>query len=115
MDHEEFARLRKAGELSVDVAAAAHFRRIDRPVGRSLAAHNRWTWAMFVSIPVGGVLAVFVAWWLGLLLLLCVTPALYYAMNRAAAACVVEEAEVDRDLFETLVREGLVSVRAPRT
>lgn len=111
MTHEEFLRLRKAGKIAAGIDNSAAIRLIDRLPRRYQAAHHFWSWVWMLSIPGFIAVAILVKWWLGLLLLVFVTPLISSSVKRSAAQFVLEHATNDAEFFDLLVSNDLLVFR----
>jgi len=61
-----------------------------------------------LSIPAAIALMVFAKWWIGLLVLLFVTPAIFRATKKSAAKFVLEHAEESEEFFNLLVEQSML-------
>ena len=77
---------------------------------RYQAAHAFWSWIWMLSIPAFLVAAFFV-WWVGIPLLLVVTPMIYRASKRSAAQFVLEHAQDNKVFFDDLMRNKMLIFR----
>lgn len=71
-------------------------------------AHLFWGWVWILSIPGFISVSIFYSWWIGLLLLLIVTPMIFRATRKSAAEFVLEHAENDAQFFTFLVDKNLL-------
>lgn len=108
MTHEEFLRLRKAGKVVAGIENSTAMRLSDRLPGRYQAANHFWSWVWILSIPGFIAVAIFVKWWVGLLLLVFVTPLISSSVKRSAAQFVLEHATEDGEFFDFLVANDLL-------
>ena len=108
MTHEEFLHLRNAGKIVAGIDNSAAIRLIPRLPQRYRAAHHFWSWVWMLSIPGFIAVAIFFKWWVGLLLLIFLTPALSRAIKRSAADFVLEHATENSEFFDLLVSKDLL-------
>jgi len=111
MTHDEFLRLRKAGKIAAGINNSAAIRLIDRLPWRYQAAHNFWSWVWILSIPCFIAVAILVKWWIGLLLLVFVTPLISSSVKTSASQFVLEHATYDAEFFDFLVANDLLMFR----
>ena len=111
MDYDEFVKLRHEGRISAGVDTSRALRLIDHLPKRYRAAQIFWSWVWMLSIPAFICVSVFYKWWLGLILLVVVTPLIFSAVKKAAANFVLEHATENRAFFELLVQNGLLAFR----
>ena len=111
MTHEEFTRLRLAGKVVAGIDNSVAIRLIDQLPRRYQAAHHAWSWVWMLSIPGFIAVAIFVKWWIGLLLLLFVTPLISSSIKKSAAQFVLEHAEATPEFFDFLVSKKLLVFR----
>ncbi len=111
MTHEVFLRLREAGKIVAGIDNSAAIRLIGRLPRRYQAAHHFWSWVWMLSIPGFIAVAIFVKWWIGVLLLLFVTPLLSSSLKRSAAQFVLEHATQNGEFFDLLVANDLLVFR----
>ncbi len=108
MDYITFVTERRAGRVRAGIDNSTALRLIDYLPKRYQAAHHFWSWVWMLSIPGFILVAIFVRWWLGLLLLIFVTPTIMGAVKKSAAQFVLEHAEEDEAFFNMLVENGLL-------
>lgn len=111
MTHEDFLTRRGAGTIAAGIDNSIAMRLIDRLPRRYQAAHTFWSWVWMLSIPGFIAVAILVKWWVGLLLLVFVTPMISASVKQSAAQFVLEHATEDREFFEALVSNNLLSFR----
>ena len=108
MTHEDFLTRRNAGTIAAGIDNSVAVGLIDRLPRRYQAAHHPWSWFWMLSIPGFIAVAIMVKWWVGLLLLVFVTPMISSSVKRSAAQFVLEHATEDREFFELLVSNNLL-------
>lgn len=64
-----------------------------------------------LSIPGFICVAIFLKWWAGLLLLVFATPMIFSANKLSAAQFVLEHAQENREFFDALVQEGILTFK----
>ena len=104
ISHLEYIAQRRSGRLDVTIPFSLARRLVECiPSGyRSLQLILSWVWLL--SIPAFLLVAIFVKWWIGLLLLLFATPVLNRLARRAMVQSVMAYAEADQDFFGTLLK-----------
>jgi diguanylate cyclase (GGDEF)-like protein len=113
MDHADFVRAWKAGDLLVDVSRPKALAVVDTALMpmRYRAAHMFWSWLWFLSIPGAFVVMFLWKWWVGVLLLLFVTPTISKAVKHSAMEFMIDHALEDPEFYRLAVDQGLIRVR----
>jgi len=104
MTYEEFIALRKARKIKEGIENQVALKLVDYLPKRYQYAHIFWSWIWMLSIPGFILVSIFVKWWIGLLLLCVVTPALSKGTKITAVHFVLEYAEENKDFFNELVK-----------
>ena len=86
MEHFEFVQSWNQGILEIDVDRSKALQIADSKIlpKRYQAAHIFWAWIWILSIPAAFAVMYFYKWWVGLLLLVILTPALYNSTRKSA-------------------------------
>ena len=113
MDHADFVRSWKDGKLEVDV----HRSKALTIAGSKLlpkryqAAHLFWTWVWIFSIPAAFAVMYFFTWWIGLLMLFLLTPALSSSTKKSAQQFMIDHAIENPEFYATAVADGVIRIR----
>ena len=110
MTYEEFIELRGQNKVVAGIDNSVALRLVDRLPKRYRAAVYFWSWIWMLSVRAGILVAIFYKWWVGLLVLLFVTPVLFTANKKSAAQFVLEHATENQDFFEPLTEKGLLAL-----
>jgi len=113
MEHPEFVRAWRAGELLVDVdcpkaLAVAGARLLPK---RYQVAHLLWSWVWLLTVPAAIAGMFLYKWWAGVLILLFVTPALSRATKRSAMEFMIDHALENPEFYRLAV--GRVRRKVP--
>ena len=108
MTHKQYIQARKENGVCAGIDASNALRLIDYLPKRYQYAHNFWSWCWMLSIPAAILLGIFVKWWIGLIIIFFVTPAIYGATKKSAAQFVLEYAEENEDFFNKLTENNLL-------
>jgi hypothetical protein len=113
MEHSEFVRAWRAGELLVDVdrskaLAVAGSKLLPK---RYQAAHLFWSWVWLLTVPAAIAVMFLYKWWVGVLILLLVTPALSRATKRSAMQFMMDHALENPDFYRLAVDQGVIRFR----
>ncbi len=73
-----------------------------------------WFLVLALSVPGFLVIPILVKWWVGLLLLFFVTPAIFKAIKQTAAQFVLQHAENEENFFTALVEDDIITFRYDR-
>lgn len=114
MEFAEYKTLRKQGTIAAGINESTALRLVDCLPKRYQYAHIFWSWVWMLSIPGFVCVAIFYKWWVGLLLLLVVTPMIFKATKTSASQFVLEHAENDEQFFNTLVANDVLVFRPTR-
>lgn len=109
MEHPEFVRAWKAGQLLVDVDRSKALSVAGSKLlpGRYRAAHLFWSWVWLLTVPVAIAVMFFYTWWAGLLILLFVTPALARGTKRSAMQFMIDHALESPEFYRFAVDQGV--------
>jgi len=111
LKYEEFKINRANGTIIAGIDNSIAMRLIDRLPKKYQYAHLFWSWVWMLSIFGFIAVSIFYKWWLGILLLLFITPTLFSSAKKAAAKFVLQHAEDDREFFDFLVSNELLIFR----
>ena len=111
MNYQEYTRLRQEGKVSAGIANSVALKLIAYLPKRYQYAHYFWTWVWILSIPGLICLSIFWRWWVGLLLLVFVTPTIAKSVKRSAAEFVLEYASANEEFFTLLIEKNLLEFR----
>lgn len=98
MTHEEFVQRRQDGTISAGISNSNALRLIEYLPKRYQTAHTFWSWVWMLSIPGFICVSIFYKWWVGLLLLIFVTPLIASSTKKSAAQFVLEHAQNNKVL-----------------
>jgi hypothetical protein len=108
MTHEEFVQRRLDGTISAGISNSNALRLIEYLPKRYQVAHTFWSWVWMLSIPGFICVSIFYKWWVGVLLLIFVTPLIASSTKKSAAQFVLEHAQDNKDFFNQLVKNNLL-------
>jgi hypothetical protein len=111
MTYQEFTALRKAKQIKAGVDQSTALKLIDYLPKQYQAAHTFWSWVWMLSMPAFIAIAIFVKWWIGLLLLFIVTPLIKSGIKQSAAQFVLEHAEENEEFFNMLIANNILTFR----
>jgi hypothetical protein len=111
MTYEEYIDLRKMGKIRAGIDNSTALKLIDYLPKRYQYAHYFWSWVWILSIPGFICVAIFIKWWVGLLLLFFVTPLIFKSTKKSAAQFVLEYAEQNKEFFEELVKNNILTFK----
>lgn len=113
MEHAEFVKSWNEGNLMVDVnrTKALQIANLNILPKRYQLAHIFWSWIWILTIPVSIIVMFLYKWWVGLLILVFVTPAISSATKKAAMQFMIDYAIENPDFYQRAVSEGLLIIR----
>ncbi len=106
MTFEEFNSGIEGGSVSIDNSAS--LRLIKYLPRKYQAVHSFRSWVWLLSIPVFIYVAISYKWWVGILLLIVVTPAISSAAKHCASQLVLEYAHKNKQFYEMLIEYNLL-------
>ena len=109
MTYEDYIRQKKSGGIWVEIEISTALRLIDSLPKRYQFAFYFWSWVWMLPIPAFILVAILWKWWIGLLLLIFVSPIIMKATKKSAAQFVIEYANENKEYFDFLVREEFIS------
>jgi hypothetical protein len=74
-------------------------------------AHIFWLWIWILSIPVAILIMIFFKWWVGLLVLIFVTPILSKSTKTSAMQFMIDHSVDSSEFYEFAVKEGVIRIR----
>jgi hypothetical protein len=106
--HPEFAKLYPSGRLIVDVDRQKAFSLADADQLRAqdLIAYRIGTWLWLLSMPAAFVTGFLYHWWVGVVLLVVVTPAPFRGTKTRMMRGVIYRAVEDPTFFDLCVKHG---------
>lgn len=113
MEHSEFVDSWNQGKLMVDVHRTKALRIANSKIlpKRYWLAHLFWSWIWILTIPASIVVMFAYKWWVGLLILIFVTPAISSATKKSAMQFMIDYALENPDFYKLAVAEGLLIIR----
>lgn len=113
MGHAEFVQLWNAGKLEVDVHRS---KALQIAGSRILPRHYRvayllFSWVWILSIPVAFVVMFLYKWWLGLLILVFITPAISSSTKNSATRFMIDHALESSEFYRFAVEQGVIIIR----
>jgi hypothetical protein len=113
MEHAEFVRAWNAREVLVDVdrskaLSAAGSKLLPK---RYQLAHLFWSWVWLLTVPAAIAIMFLYKWWVGLLVLLFVTPTLSRATKGSAMQFMIDHALENAEFYRFAVDQGVIRVR----
>jgi hypothetical protein len=114
MEHQEFISNWRAKQVEVEVDRARALEIANAKTilpARYQQEYLWWTAAWLLTIPAALIAAVFVKWWVGLLVLLFLTPALFKQTNQRVKRYMIDYALENRDFYSYLIDNGVIQVR----
>ena len=111
MKYEDFILARRNGTISAGVDNSTALQLIEFLPKRYQIAHAFWSWVWMLSIPGFICLSIFYKWWVGLLLLIFVSPMIFRATKKSCAEFVLEHAQDNKEFFEKMVESDMLTFR----
>lgn len=103
MSYAAFVAAYEAGQVKAKVNKNAAVKIASSPLLplQNRAAHTLWSWITFLLVPFSIYLIFFRTWWLGLLILIFVVPAIWRGVTTTAQQWVLEFSLKDPQFYET--------------
>ena len=113
MEHSEFVQSWNTGKLEIDVdrSMALQVANSEMLPKRYQGAHMFWTWVWILSMPGAFAVMYFYIWWVGLLLLFFLTPALSRSIKNSAMQFMIDHAMENPEFFQFAISKGLIRVK----
>lgn len=113
MEHSEFIEAWNQGKLDVDVDRSkalkiANSRMLPK---RYRAAHIFWSWMWMLSIPAAIAVMFLYKWWVGLLILILVTPLISKSTKKSAMQFMIDYSLENPEFYHFALAEGIIRVR----
>jgi len=113
MTYQEFNKLRSERKISMGINHSIALKLVDLLPKNYQYAHIFWSWIWVLSVPTFLLIAILYKWWVGLSLLIFITPLLFSSIKKSAAQFVIQHAEENQDFFEYLVKNELLLFKKP--
>lgn len=113
MEHSEFIEAWRRGKLEVDVDRSKALRLINSKMlpKRYQLAHIFWSWLWMLSIPAGLAVMVFYKWWVGLLMLIVVTPLIFKSTKKSAMQFMIDYSLESAKFYQYALADGIIRVK----
>jgi hypothetical protein len=113
MEHSEFVLAWKAGQLFVDVnrSFALSVANTTLLPMQYRAAYHFGSWLWLLSVPAALAIMFFYKWWVGVFVLLLVTPALSYGTKRSIMEFMIDHALDNPEFYRFAIDHGVIAVR----
>lgn len=106
--YHDFLRLREQNKVYMSIGMSHALTLIKYLPRNDQVVLTVWSFLLVSSVPGFLAVSIFVKWWVGLLLLFFVTPAIFKSIKQTAAQFVLYHAESNEDFFQVLADEGIV-------
>jgi hypothetical protein len=114
VEHDEFISCRRAGRVDVEIDRSKALEIANAKTtlpARYQREYMWWTVAWLSTLPAAAVAAFFVKWWIGLLVLLFLTPALFRTANRRVMQFIIDYAVENAAFYAYAVENNVIRVR----
>lgn len=113
MEHSGFVESWNAGKLEIDVDRSKALQVANSKMlpKRYQTAHIFWSWVWILSIPTALALMFLYKWWIGLLVLVFVTPFLSSSTKKSAMQFMIDHSVENPEFWQFAVSEGVIRVR----
>jgi hypothetical protein len=113
MEYAEFINSWNEGKLEIDVDRSKALQIANSKIlpKRYQMAHIFWSWVWILSIPTAFAVMYFYTWWVGLLLLVLLTPALLSSTKKSAMQFMIDHSIENPEFYQFAVSEGVIRVR----
>jgi len=110
MIHSEFINKYNNGEIKIHVNRSLALRVMNTKLlpKRYQYAHIFWSWVWILSIPAAIVCIIWVKWWVGLLVLVFVTPVISKATKKSACQFMIDHALEDQEFYNYAIEKGII-------
>jgi len=112
MEHADFVTAWKEGQINVEVDRSKAIRVASSKMlpKRYRTAHTFWSWIWILSIPLGFAVGFMYKWWIGLLMVLFLTPMLSKSTKKSAMQFMIDHSLENPDFFTFAVNEEIISI-----
>ena len=114
MTFAEYREKNADGQATIGIDNKVAYRLIHLLPKRYQRAQMFWLWIGILSIPLSVLLMIFTKWWIGLLVVLFVTPAIFKANMKSALQFVLDYAHEDEKFFNYLLESDLLLFKEDR-
>lgn len=113
MEHSAFVQSWKQSKLEVDVDRSKALQIVNSKMlpNRYRAAHIFWSWVWILSIPAAIAVMFLYKWWVGLLVLLTVTPVVFKSTKKSAIQFMIDYSLESPEFYQFALAEGVIRVR----
>ena len=113
MEHSEFVQAWSEGKLEIDVdrSKALQVANSEMMPKRYRVSHIFWSWVWILSIPAAFAIMFLFKWWIGLLVLLLVTPVLSSSTKKSAMQFMIDHSVENPEFYKFATSEGVIRVR----
>jgi hypothetical protein len=113
MEHSEFIEAWNQGKLDVDVDRSRALKIANSKMlpKRYRAAHIFWSWVWMLSIPAAIAVMFLYKWWVGLLILILVTPVISKSTKKSAMQFMIDYSLESPEFYQFALAEGVIRVR----
>jgi hypothetical protein len=113
MEHSEFVVAWNQRKLEVDIdrSKALQIANSKMLPKRYRAAHIFWSWVWILSIPAAIAVMFLYKWWVGLLILILVTPLISKSTKKSAMQFMIDYALESPEFYQFALAEGVIRIR----
>lgn len=113
MKHVDFVSAWNEGKILIDVdrSKALQISNSKLLPKRYQVAHRFWCWVCILTIPAAIAVGVLFKWWVGLIIIVFVTPTIASATKKSAMQFMIDYAIEKPDFFQFAVTEGVIMIR----
>ena len=113
MEHSEFVVAWNQRKLEVDVdrSKALQIANSKMLLKRYQAAHIFWSWVWILTIPAAIATIFLYKWWVGLLILILVTPLISKSTKKSAMQFMIYYALENPEFYQFALAEGVLRIR----
>lgn len=113
MKHSEFVQAWREGKLEVDIDRSKALQVANSKIlpKRYQVAHIFWSWVWILSIPVAISVMFVYKWWVGLLILIVVTPLISKSTKKSAMQFMIDYSLESAEFYQFALSKGVIIVR----
>lgn len=113
MDHSKFIEAWNQGKLDVDVDRSKALKIANSKMlpKRYRVAHIFWSWVWMLSITAAIAVMFLYKWWVGLLILILVTPVISKSTKKSAMQFMIDYSLESHEFYQFALAEGVIRVR----